>query len=115
MRKHEESDLQISCVKWFKYSYKEPNYLICTFPNGGNRNIVTATIMKAEGARAGMPDLMVILKGKVFFIEMKSKAGKQSEHQKEIEKILTAMGYKYYICNSFEGFKQMIEHEISRN
>ena len=113
--RHEESNIQIACVWWFRLIYPEPRYLICTFPNGGSRNIVTASILKAEGSRAGMPDLVIFAPNKCFFVEMKAKAGRMSEHQKEIEKILTAMGYKYYICNSFEGFKQTIEHEISLN
>ncbi len=115
MRKHEESDLQISCVKWFKYAYKEPNYLICTFPNGGNRNIVTATIMKAEGARAGMPDLVIFAQDKCFFVEMKAKKGVQSDSQIEIQRILSGMGFSYYLCRSFDEFKQVVESEIKRN
>ena len=113
--RHEESNIQIACVRWFRYAYPEPRYLICTFPNGGSRNIVTASILKAEGSRAGMPDLAIFTANKCFFVEMKAKAGRQSEHQKEIEKILTAMGYKYYICRSFDEFKQTVEHEIDRH
>jgi hypothetical protein len=114
--KHEESNLQIACVRWFRLVYPEPRYLICTFPNGGSRNIVTASILKAEGSRAGMPDLIVFGKnGIVFFVEMKAKKGKQSENQKEIEKILTQMGFRYYLCRNFDEFKQTIEHEINRH
>jgi len=85
--KHEESNIQIACVKWFRLVYKEPDYLICTFPNGGSRNIITASILKAEGSRAGMPDLVIFTHRKCFFIEMKAKAGRQSENQKQVETI----------------------------
>lgn len=113
--KHEESNLQIACVKWFRMVYKEPEYLICTFPNGGSRNIVTASILKAEGSRAGMPDLVIFTENKCFFVEMKSKAGRQSEHQKEVETILRRKGFMYYICRTFDEFKLTIEHEINRH
>lgn len=113
--KHEESNLQIACVKWFRMVYKEPEYLICTFPNGGSRNIVTASILKAEGSRAGMPDLVIFTHRKCFFIEMKAKAGRQSENQKQVEKILTDLGFSYYLCRSFDEFKLTVENEINRH
>jgi hypothetical protein len=113
--KHEESNLQIACVRWFRLVYPEPRYLICTFPNGGSRNIVTASILKAEGSRAGMPDLVIFAPNKCFFVEMKAKAGRMSENQKEIEKILTQMGFRYYLCRNFDEFKNVVENEINRH
>ena len=112
--RHEESNIQIACVRWFRLAYPEPRYLICTFPNGGSRNIVTASILKAEGSRAGMPDLVIFAQNKCFFVEMKAKTGRISESQKEIEKILTGMGFKHYICRSFDEFKIVVENEIKR-
>ena len=113
--KHQESSLQIACVKWFRMVYREPDYLICTFPNGGSRSITTAQILKAEGSRAGMPDLVIFAPNKCFFVEMKAKAGRMSDSQKEIEKILTGMGFNHYVCRSFDEFKTVVENEISRN
>lgn len=40
-------------------------------PNGGTRNKIEATGLKKEGARAGVSDLIIVLKEKVLFLEMK--------------------------------------------
>jgi len=40
-------------------------------PNGGNRNIVTAKKLKAEGVQPGVPDLCVIHDGQPYFLEVK--------------------------------------------
>ena len=110
--KHQESSLQIACVKWFRMVYREPDYLICTFPNGGSRSIITAQILKAEGSRAGMPDLVIFAKSKCFFIEMKASKGVLSENQKVIHEILQKLGFMVYICRSFDEFKNVVENEI---
>ena len=47
--KHEESRLQQNCVKWFRYQYPEPKYLIYANANGGARSRIEAMIMKGEG------------------------------------------------------------------
>ncbi len=110
--KNQESKLQIECVKWFRLVFKEPNYLIFSVPNGGARNLITAKILKAEGTRAGMPDLCVMTKNKIFFIEMKYGKGRQNDNQKEIEKMVTDFGFGYYICRDFDEFQSVCGQEL---
>ncbi len=110
--KTEESKLQIECVKWFRLRFREPKYLIFSIPNGGSRNLITAKILKAEGTRAGMPDLCVMTFDRIFFIEMKYGKGTQKPSQKEIESMLTDMNYTYYICRSFDEFRIACESEL---
>ena len=40
-------------------------------PNGGRRNIVTATKLKSEGVKSGIPDITLIHKGQYYGIEVK--------------------------------------------
>ena len=40
-------------------------------PNGGNRNIITASRLKREGVKTGIPDITLIHKGKYYGIEVK--------------------------------------------
>jgi hypothetical protein len=49
---------------------------ICYFaiPNGGKRNVITATKLKAEGVKAGVPDLCIVHDGQAFFLEVKRPA-----------------------------------------
>jgi len=59
-------------------------------------------------------DLVVMLpQGKSLYIEMKIKGNKQTEHQKAFQKKAEALGYKYYVCYSFDEFKAIIEDELN--
>lgn len=110
MAKHLESKLQIECVKWFRLQF--PKLLIFAIPNGGQRNAITASILKAEGVLAGVADLCIMKSnGKVFFIEMKSEKGKQSPTQFEFEKYCANNRYDYYVCKNFDVFKSIIKNE----
>ena len=58
-------------------------------PNGGNRNLITAKKLKAEGVKKGVPDICIINEGMAYFLEVKrpassnSKKGYLSKAQKE--------------------------------
>ena len=110
---HTEDDLQISCVRWFEYQYPQVSMLLHHSPNGGARNIITGARFKKMGTRAGFPDLFLCIARRGFhglFIEMKTmnKNSRQSEHQKEMEKLLEGQGYKYFVCRSLEMFQKII-------
>lgn len=108
--KNEEHNLQSSCVKWFDLQYPKKTKQLFAVPNGGQRNVVVASKLKAEGVRAGVADLILMCGlGQVLFIEMKTKKGTQTESQKAFEKICLENGYIYKIVRSFEDFKKLIE------
>lgn len=74
-------------------------------PNGGTRNIREAVELKAQGVKAGVPDLMlpVGFNGGYFglFIEMKVKPNKLSEEQKIWIMGLGDLGYCCKVCYSW--------------
>lgn len=110
--KHQESILQSACVRWFRLQY--PNLVIYAVPNGGSRNVREAQRLKAEGVLAGVADLVIMLpQGKSLYIEMKVKGNKQTDNQKDFQKIAETLGYKYYVCYSFDEFKAIIEKELT--
>jgi hypothetical protein len=113
--KHLESRLQINCVKWFRLAHRQyANHLIHV-PNGGSRDLRTAQRLKAEGVLPGVADLVLFIPTQThhgLFIELKVKPNKQSAHQKEWEKLVTAMNYAYVVVYSFEDFKLQIEAYI---
>lgn len=59
------------------------------------------------GRIPGTPDYCFIGK-ESFFIEFKSKVGKQSEAQKIFEEWCKSKNIKYYLCRSFEEGKKII-------
>ena len=108
--KHEESDLQAMCVKWFDLMY--PNLLLYAIPNGGKRSIKTAMAMKREGVKKGVADLFLMRANNGYhglFIEMKSKKGVQSPEQKAFESRAKFQGYDYKICKTFDEFEKVIK------
>lgn len=109
--RHLESNIQIACVRWFRYQYQDLARLLFSVPNGGARNAVTASIMKAEGVVPGVADLLLLVPRSGWHglaIEMKTAKGRQSDYQKEWEQEVTAQGYKYVVIRSFEAFKDCI-------
>ena len=50
----------------------------------------------------GQSDVVAIRNGEVFFIEIKTKTGKQSEHQKEFESKIKASGGNYMLVRSID-------------
>jgi hypothetical protein len=76
-------------------------------PNGGERNIIVAARLKAEGVKSGVSDLMLPVARQGFhglFIEMK-KPGKlksESANQKAFGTQVQLDGYLYRCCDSWE-------------
>ncbi len=109
-----EHDLQVSCVRWFRYSY--PQEIIMAIPNGGYRSPKTAAIMKAEGQLAGVPDLFIpAAKGDYhgLWIEMKNgKAGRLSESQQTMIEHLRQLGHRVEIVRSFDEFANLVQEYL---
>ena len=58
---------------------------------------------KARGYTNGQPDIVIITpKGKVIFVELKTKNGQQSENQKKIEDKLGQYGQVYRLWRSVD-------------
>lgn len=110
--KNQERNLQKLCVQWFRIIFK--NYIIFAIPNGGSRNKIEAKNLKAEGVLAGVPDLQIIAPNKTLFIEMKTPTGRQTSTQKNLQTKLTELGFKYFICRTFEEFQNIVKNEIEK-
>ncbi len=110
--KHEESNLQISCVTWFRYQYPELRLNLFSVPNGGHRRIETAVWMQKEGSVSGVSDLILLAPSKglcALLIELKIKPNKQSKNQIEFQKATERLGcYKYIVCYTLEQFRYEI-------
>ena len=97
MIKLSEHQEQCLLINWFRLQYKQYSKHLFSIPNGGSRHIVTAVNLKAEGVLAGVSDLFLMIpKGEYhgMFIEMKAKAGKVSDSQKEFMAAASSMNYK---------------------
>ena len=134
--KHEESNLQIRCVSWFRGEYPELAMLLTHPINEGSGHTTTDRrrqgIHKAEGAVAGVPDLILFLPAEYRYesgfgatytatvavihslgIEFKTPKGKQSQQQKDFQKMFEAAENKYRIVRSFDQFEDEITEYLN--
>lgn len=108
----EEHRIQCECIRAFRYKYPGLIHNLFAVPNGGKRNKIVAGKLKAEGALAGVSDLIFLKSNKHYgalLIEVKTPKGRQQETQKEWERKITADGYKYVVCRSVSEFMQEID------
>jgi hypothetical protein len=76
-------------------------------PNGGHRSPGAAAKFKAMGVKAGVPDLIVIVAGKVHGLELKrSKGGTVSPEQKQAHADLRSAGAVVEVA---KGYQQAVE------
>lgn len=110
--RQEEHRIQCAIVKWFYYAY--PAYrggCLFAVPNGGHRNIQTARSLKAEGVTSGVSDLLLLVPKRDYHglcIEVKTPVGRQSDNQKNWQRIIEAQGYRYEIVRSLDEFAELV-------
>lgn len=113
-RRTEESEEQITFVKWCKRKTREVPELwgLFAIPNGGHRHIKVAMDLKLEGVKPGVPDLFLPVARHTkhgLFIEMKrKKGGTLSPHQEEWFMFLKSQNYACVRCDGFEEAKKII-------
>ncbi len=120
MKRHLEHVEQVRLFQWAKMmSKKYPELsLMFAIPNesygGGKLAIIRGKFFKAEGRKAGVPDIFLPVPRQGFhglFIEMKKPKQFRpsvSDSQKEWLKRLNAVGYKAVVCYGFEDAKKVI-------
>ena len=105
--RHDEENFQIGVVRALKYA----GHFVFAVPNGNRNNPIQGHKYKIMGQMAGVSDLILLLpKGKVYFIELKNPngKGKQSPSQREFEDNVRALGHEYLIWDSWQQVKQFI-------
>ena len=104
-----EGEEQARLFSWCRMQeWQHPELgLLFHIPNGGSRNKAEAGRFKAEGVKAGVPDLMLpVARGghHGLFIEMKRQdGGRVSKEQKDWMDRLQAQGFEAVVCRGWEG------------
>ncbi len=118
MSKHPESQLQRSCVQWFRLQYPGLARLLFAVPNGSYRTRIEAKILMGEGVTPGVADC-ILLKANHHYsshqysslcIEFKAPVnGKQTDLQRSWQELVEKHGNKYIVCTSFDEFRKEIQ------
>jgi hypothetical protein len=106
-----EHNHQRLIVAWFRDRYPALEDLFFAIPNGGKRSAATAARLKAEGVKAGVPDLLlaVPMSGRHgLWIEMKALTGSARKTQREIHAALREQGYSVGVAKGYEEAKALI-------
>jgi hypothetical protein len=78
--RHEEDNLQQAVYRHLRLR-AYPGVVFFHVPNGGRRNAREAGRLKSFGVLPGVSDLVLVQKGKAFFLELKAPKGRLSESQ----------------------------------
>lgn len=68
-------------------------------------------IFQGLGSYKGISDLIALKDGKVIFIEVKTKTGRQSEYQKDFEKICSEHGCRYILARSVDDVAELLNYQ----
>jgi hypothetical protein len=125
LAKDSEHSHQTALFAWAALSVDKYPKLRWMFaiPNGGLRDMRTAVNLKAEGVKAGVPDIFLpivvrmprMIQGSVtidvysgLFIEMKVKKNKTSKEQDEYIEYLKDAGYYCVVCYTWSVARDAI-------
>ncbi len=115
----EEHRLQCACVRWFRAQHAWLAPALFAVPNGGRRDAVTGARLKAEGALAGVADLILLRRSGEYgalLVEMKTATGRQSPAQRRWAEAVTEGGaYKYCICRTLADFMHAVTEYLKGN
>lgn len=118
LREPSEAEEQRSLFSWAAMlSGKHPALrLLYHIPNGGRRDAKEAAMLKAEGVRAGVPDICLpAARGGYhgLYIELKrAKSGRMSREQEEWIAALSAAGYRAVCCHGWAAAAREIERYL---
>ena len=115
-----ESEEQTALFEWARLQsgrYPELS-LLYHVPNGGSRNKAEAGRLRAEGVKAGVPDLCLPVPRGEFhglYIELKrQRGGVASEKQTEWMESLMKHGYCVALCKGWEIAAQTITNYLQK-
>lgn len=114
MTRAPEHAAQAAFIEWTQYRLGEHPELayLYAIPNGGHRHKATAGRMKAEGVKAGAPDLCLpVPRGGYhgLYMETKIKPNKPTEAQADWLRFLEGQGYAAALCYGRDGLIDAVE------
>jgi hypothetical protein len=104
-----EARIQSECVQWLWNERPEMRGRLFEI-NNNPLNKIDGARRKAMGMIAGVSDLILLREGKTpICIEMKDATGRQSQAQKEWQKVAESTGATYAIVRNLDEFKDIIK------
>lgn len=119
--KYGEHKIQVAICELLHYGLPA-DATFWAVPNGGSRSQFTAKNgktfsleakrLKDEGVKSGVSDLMILWKGRLLCLEVKTEKGRQSPAQKEWERTITECGGLYRVVRSVDDVREFLSMAI---
>ena len=106
-RAHAEQSLQKSVAVYLSRVLAPPTFFTAIGHGGGGK--MRGAILKGMGVRAGVPDVLIIDRGRCLWMELKSEKGVLSPEQIVVHQLLTAAGACVTVCRSVEDVRDRLE------
>jgi hypothetical protein len=107
----QEQTALFNWAEWAATAYPVLHLMYHT-PNGGSRNVIEGAHLKAQGVKAGVPDIFLPAARNGYhglYIELKRlKGGRVSIDQARMITALREQGYKVDICHGWQEAKDTI-------
>jgi len=100
-----EAKIQQNIVKWFRKNFYQKGIIFSVPIERSGYTQIASLLM--TGLLPGTSDLIVVLKNKILFVEVKTKTGVQSIKQKKFEKNIESLSHAYYLVRSLDDFKNL--------
>lgn len=105
-----EDDLQISIVKYLELNEEPKQWTFFHVPMT-HKNRQFGSKLKRMGAKAGVSDLVLDVRGRIVYCEVKTETGRQSDSQIRWEGCADLRGSKYYVVRSVDDMQMVLEAE----
>lgn len=94
--------LQKAIVRFLGVALAADSFLFATTNQRGTRKRFEMGILKAMGARPGVPDLCLVDRGRFIGLEVKAEKGRLSERQGDAADAIVKAGGHYSVVRSVE-------------
>lgn len=81
-------------------------------PNGGARSQTEGGVLKALGVKAGIPDCLILHRGRLICIELKPKGGSLSPAQRAMKDRLIGAGAVWFLARSLDEVSAFLQVAI---
>jgi len=108
--RHEESKIQQAVIRWWAITHKSlgvpHEFLLYAVPNDHRgRDEATASILKREGLRSGVPDLVLAFPVAPYhgmYLELKTATGRPSDSQNDFIAAVGKAGYRAGVAYGYD-------------
>ena len=113
-----EAEIEMQILAYLRsagvFAFSVPNELLGKSQRSGG--MARMIKFRNMGLTSGVADLICLLPGgRVFFLEVKTPTGRQSENQKAFESRVTGLGFDYHIARSIEDARKIMEDKQWKN